>query len=44
MISHDQRRVFGGHINVKDESYRLQLNVFALFAEEKLIVNGHVTL
>lgn len=44
MISHDQRRVFGGHINVKDESHRLQLNGFALFEEEKLIVNGHVTL
>lgn len=43
-ISHDQRRGFGGHINVQDEHHRFQLNAFALSAEEKLIVNGHVTL
>lgn len=30
--------------NVQDEHHRFQLNAFALSAEEKLIVNGHVTL
>lgn len=43
MLSHDPLRVFGEHTNIQDERHRFQLNAFAIFAEEKLIVNGHVT-
>lgn len=31
-------------LNIKEERHGFQLHAFAIFAEEKLIVNGHVTL
>lgn len=35
--------VFDGHIHRRERRHGFQLNAFAIFEEEKLIVNGHVT-